>query len=57
MGPRSSGLFPAFYDTSASTGRIDRFMRGVADLGPCARIRPQRMLEDFREVWLSDYSH
>jgi hypothetical protein len=57
MEPRSSGLFPAFYDSSASTGRLDRFVRGVADFGTCWRIRSQSMLEDFREVWLSDYSH
>ena len=54
---RAPAAFSPLFTTPASTGRLDRFVRGVADFGPCGRIRSQRMLEDFREVWLSDYSH
>ena len=50
-GPQRS--FPLFYISSTpAVAAIDSCERR-----PCRRIRSQRILRDFREVWLSDYSH
>jgi hypothetical protein len=56
MEPRSSGIFTAFYEHPRPYGRRDRF-RAAAPTTVRGGSGRKDDWDDFREVWLSDYSH